>query len=180
MTLEIRETGIYGKWVFAGEAIRVGSIIGILDGVLLDLDECVAKVQSGEEEVSDPLQVGLELWLDLDEWSRTFNHSCNPTAGLRKRSELFALRDIAADEEITYDYSLTVAPNVTADLWTMPCTCSNSECRKIIGNILSIPEARLVDYTEQGALQDYMKAELKRIGKENGMYILPEYRKIVL
>ena len=181
MKLAIRETGGgYGKGVFAGETIAKGSIIKVLRGEIISFDECIERIKKGEENQSDSLQVGLELDMDLDKLSNTFNHSCNPNAGIRKQSELFALRNIAADEEITYDYSLTVGPNVPADVWIMACKCGHKECRKIIGNVLSIPEKRLEKYRKLDALQDYMKDELKRIKKVNGAYILPEYRKIVL
>ncbi len=180
MKLQIRDTGAYGNGVYTEEPIERGRIIGVLDGITLTLDECIEKVRRGEENVSDPLQVSLEVWLDLDEPSRTFNHSCHPNAGIRKRSELFALRNISAGEEITYDYSLTVGPNVPTELWTMSCLCGHKECRKRIGNVVSIPERRLAEYQKLGALQDYMKDELQKLRKVNGTYILPEYRRIVL
>ena len=129
--LQIRETCVYGKGVFAGEEIEKGCIIGVLGGTVLTCDECSEKINNGEEDESDSLQVALELWMDLDELSRTFNHSCNPNAGIRKVSELFALKNICAGEQITYDYSLTVAPNITADLWAMACICGQNECRKL-------------------------------------------------
>jgi hypothetical protein len=80
---------------------------------------------------------------------------------MRKRSELFALRDILPGEEITYDYSSTVGPNITADMWTMKCSCGASVCRKTIGNVLSIPEDRFHMYLKAGALQDHILAALK-------------------
>lgn len=178
--LEVRETGIYGKGVFAGDDIKQGDVIKVLSGEIISFDECIQRIRRGEENQSDSLQVGLELDMDLDELSNVFNHSCNPNAGIRKVSELFALRNISAGEEIAYDYSLTVGPNIPADLWTMTCACGQRECRKIIGNALSIPAERLSEWIELDALQDWMKDELKRIKNENGIYILPEYKNIIL
>ncbi len=92
--LKIRNTKKYGLGVFAGENIKHGQIIHVLNGEIISLEECIRRVKEGGEIADDPLQIGLALYLDLDDLSRAFNHSCEPNAGLRKRSELFALRDI--------------------------------------------------------------------------------------
>lgn len=111
---EVRDTGRYGHGSFATVAIPAGSTIQTLVGVTISYAEVVRRVLAGVEGIDDPLQVGLRTFLDLEESSRQFNHSCDPNAGLRKRSELFALRDIAPGEEITFDYG--VADNRELDV----------------------------------------------------------------
>lgn len=133
----------------------------VLDGEVLSIDQIRRRIERGEENIDDPLQIDEWLFIDVNELSRSFNHSCEPNAGMRKRSELFALRDILPGEEITFDYSTTVGPNVTADMWTMKCNCGSEMCRKTIGNVLSVSENRLQAYSEAGALQDYIIAALK-------------------
>ncbi|MBI5847520.1 MAG: SET domain-containing protein-lysine N-methyltransferase [Nitrospirae bacterium] len=137
-----------------------GQVIKVLDGEVVTFDECMRRVTAGAENIDDPLQIDDQLFLDLDELSRTFNHSCEPNAGMRKRSELFALRDIMPGEEITYDYSSVVGINITPDMWTMECNCGASGCRKLLSNILSITEAQLRFYIQAGAVQDYIKVQL--------------------
>lgn len=159
--LEISDTKNYGMGVFAGEDIYWGRVIMVLDGEILSFDDIMDRIRLDEENSDDPLQIDEWLFLDLDKISRSFNHSCDPNAGMRKRSELFALRHILPGEEITYDYSSVVGPNITPDIWTMKCSCRASFCRKIIGNILSIPEARLKMYIQFGALQEHIKTALR-------------------
>jgi hypothetical protein len=61
------------------------------------------------------------------------NHSCAPNAGLRFTDDgvfLVAVRAIEADEEISWDYSTTLAQSN----WHMICQCRAPECRRVIGN----------------------------------------------
>ncbi|MBI5847521.1 MAG: SET domain-containing protein-lysine N-methyltransferase [Nitrospirae bacterium] len=162
--LEIRETARHDMGSFACQQIAQGQVIKVLDGEVLTFAECTERIKSGAENIDDPLQIEDDLFLDLDELSRVFNHSCDPNSGMRKKSELFALRDIMPGEEITFDYSAVVGINITPDMWTMECNCGAKNCRKRIGNILSIPEDQIGNYIQQGALQDYIKVQLKAIG----------------
>jgi len=135
----------------------------------MSLDEFAKRVKSKKEFIDDPLQIGKRTYIDLDALSRTFNHSCDPNAGIRKNSELFALRDIKKGEEITFDYSVTIAPTK----WHMKCKCGLKNCRKILGDVLSISKKQLKKYKELGALQKYMKPLLKEV--EAGHYTMPKY-----
>ena len=167
--LKIRNTEKYGKGVFAVENIKKGTIIYVLGGERVLSNDLVERVISGREKIDDPLQVGKRTYIDLDKISRIFNHSCDQNAGLRKKSEMFALRDIKTGEEITFDYSLTVAPTE----WRMECKCGAPNCRKVLGDISTVPKRRVREYKILGALQDYMKKLLKQI--EAGEYELPKY-----
>jgi SET domain-containing protein len=171
--LEIRDTGKYGKGVFTCEDIRKGETIHVLGGEIISFDECIERIKSGVENQADSLQVDLEMDMDLDDFSRCINHSCDPSGGLRGVSELVALRDIKKGEEITFDYSATIGPNIPADLWTMTCACGTTRCRKTIGNVLTIPPLQLQEYKDAGALQDYILKELEIIQTNGGR--LPDY-----
>ena len=159
LKLEIGDTSKYGEGVFAKEDIAKGEIIKILSGEIISLAECLKRINGGDEVNDDPLQIGSELYIDLDYLSHAFNHSCQPNAGLRKTSELFALKNILKGEEITYDYSTTVGPNIPASEWLMKCDCGSIKCRKLIGNILTIPKNDLENYKKLGALQEYITTE---------------------
>lgn len=175
----IRHTKKYGKGVFAGQSINKGQTVMILTGEPISFAECERRINAGVEMRTDTLQIGLYRDLDLDELSRTANHSCNPTCGMRGVSKLFALRNIRKGEEITYDYSATTGPIVSSSIWTMNCICGARNCRKIIGNVLSIPEKQLNKYKKSGALQNYIVQELRRIRTTiSGEFVLPKYKKI--
>src|SRR4029077_4024884 len=77
------------------------------------------------------LQVGPDLWLCSDGslLDDLINHSCAANAGfLTGAPVLFALRDIAAGEEICWDYSTSISePD-----WTLECRCGSPGCRGLI------------------------------------------------
>ena len=170
----VKNTKKYGKGVFTEQDISKGTVIHVLNGKIKTLKQIVESVLQGNEAMNDPLQVGRKTYIDLDEFSRSINHSCNPNCGLRKRSELFALRDISKGEEITYDYSSTIAPTK----WDMNCHCGSKNCRKIIHDIRSIPKDQLNFYIQSGAIQKYLKPLLNSITKKT--YIIPKYEAAAL
>lgn len=172
--LVVRPTKKYGDGVFAAKEIKQGEIIYILSGERMDLNEVVQKVNSKTEYIDDPFQIGRRTYIDLDALSRTFNHSCDPSGGIRRTSELFALRDIKIGDEITYDYSLTISPTK----WAMKCKCGAKNCRKVLGDVLSISKTQLEKYKNKGALQRYMISLLKQI--DGGHYRMPKYETLAL
>lgn len=166
----VRDTKKYGKGVFAERDIIRGEVIHVLNGETLSMRDLVARVNSGNENIDDPLQVGKRTYIDLDSISRTFNHSCDPNAALRKRSELFAIKEILKGEEITFDYSSTIAPTE----WRMKCGCGSAHCRGVLGDVLSIPKKDRTKYQKIGAFQTYMRKLLKMIERD-GTYHIPTY-----
>jgi uncharacterized protein len=165
----VRDTHKYGKGVFAAKDIKRGEIVYVLGGRKTTLRELVKRLNSSKEEIDDPFQIGRRTYIDLNEISRTFNHSCDPSGGIRKTSELFALRDIKQGEEITYDYSLTIAPTS----WKMRCLCGSKRCRKVLGDIRTVPKRQLNEYKRLGALQTYMKSIVQEL--EEKKYKIPKY-----
>lgn len=165
----IKNTGKYGKGVFAKKDIKKGSIVHVLDGKKMTLADFIKKVNSGKEDIDDPFQIGRRSYIDLDTLSRLFNHSCDPNCGIRKKSEMFAIKDIKKGDEITYDYSVVIAPTV----WKMRCKCGSVKCRKTLGDVRSVPKKQLAVYKKLGALQGYMKVLLREI--EVGRYKIPKY-----
>ena len=67
----------------------------------------------------------------MDYWSAPLmpmhltNHSCDPNSSFDQSGMLVALRDIAKDEEITYDYLLHPIP---ASPWNFECLCRSADC----------------------------------------------------
>ena len=121
--LEIQQTPHMGRAVFATEAIPQGTCLVKCTGWL-----------ATSAELDDhwlAMQIGPDLWLCsagdcLDE---CINHSCNPNAGfLTGEPVLFALRDIAKDEQIVWDYSTSIAEAG----WTLECRCGSTYCRQIV------------------------------------------------
>jgi hypothetical protein len=84
------------------------------------------------------------------------NHSCVPNAGLRFREDgvfLIAIRDIAAGEEISWDYSTTLAD----DSWTMRCACGAPSCRGTIAAFDTLPPALQDWYRARNLVAPYLR-----------------------
>lgn len=160
--LDIRRSAIEGRGVFATVPLVCGAFIHRMGGRRINLASCALGIAIGRIRFDDPLQIGSWHFIDLDATSVCFNSSCDANAGLRGEVELFALRDIAAGEEITFDYALTVKPAIWNSGWRLPCRCGARTCRGSIGNVNTIPLERLRAYVEAGAGQDYMRATIAR------------------
>jgi hypothetical protein len=75
---------------------------------------------------------------------------------IRGEGELLALRDIPAGEELCFDYSTTVPPGWISADWSMECRCGSAMCRKVLGDVLTLPAMRLEFYQQAGALTDHV------------------------
>ena len=161
--VEIKSSAISGLGTFATQKIAFGEYITTLSGEHVHSDPDITKVcKKFKVSGDDPLQIDDALFLILNHQSKTINHACNPNAGLRNKSDLYAIREINIGEEITYDYSTTSGTN---DKWTMQCECHSETCRKTIGNVLTIPDAILTKYICLNALPLFIRKQLKKIGR---------------
>lgn len=159
MDLTIKKSKISGKGVFANKNFKKGDYIYTLKGEECTSTEIEFRIKKGVERQDDPLQIDKIKFLDInDDLSYHFNHSCSPSTGLRNKSDLYALENIKKGEEITFDYSATVSRDMD---WKMNCNCKSKNCRKVIGNILSVPDKEIKLYYKNNCLQDFIKRELK-------------------
>lgn len=102
------------------------------------------------------LQIGPDLYIGASgEADDCVNHSCEPNAAVRidgTTATLWAVRDIAAGEEISFDYSTIL----DEDDFTMECLCGTPSCRGTIGDGKDLPEPVWQRYKALGMLPDYM------------------------
>lgn len=162
---EVRSSELESSGCFATEEIKTGEIICTCKGENISFQELKQRYEGGKEKICNPLQIGEKEYLDLDEPYVFFNHSCNPNAGLRKKGELFALKDINEGEEITYDYSTT---EWTYDKfgkykdWSMECNCKSKDCRGTLGTFPTLNPKLKKKYYQEGALQDFILRKLEK------------------
>jgi uncharacterized protein len=156
----VAASSIGGQGVFANMPIAKGDVIHQMGGAEVNLATCIVRIATRQLRIDDPLPVGRFNYIVLDTFSNRFNHSCAPNALLRKTTELFAIRDIAAGEEITFDYSTTLRRMFYSRLWRMPCNCGAPRCRHFISDVTTIPRDRLRHYIQVGGLQAFIRAEL--------------------
>lgn len=114
----------FGKGLFAKRDIRKGEVIFKFTGKLIDFNQTVNR----QDNFGDPLQIGKNLYINLEEPMRFINHSCNPNTGIKNDIILIALENIRQGEELYFDYSTTM----DEEHWIMQCKCGNTNCRKII------------------------------------------------
>ncbi|KAI8470635.1 MAG: hypothetical protein J3K34DRAFT_521189 [Monoraphidium minutum] len=139
--LAVKRAGAKGFGLFAEEAIKAGQFIIEYIGEVLEEEEYLRRkdyynstgqrhyyfMNVGNGEVIDACRKGNP--------ARFINHSCDPSCETQKwlvRGELaiglFALTDIKAGEELTFDYNFERYGDKP-----MRCYCATAKCRKFIG-----------------------------------------------
>lgn len=148
---KVTEESKFGRGIVALSEIEEGEIICKVTGPIMTLKQFFEKYETNGCNV---LQIGEDEYIDTNEPYLFFNHSCNPNAGVRNKGIIFALKKINKNEEITFDYSTTCDDVI----WSMPCSCGEKDCRKIIGDFQTIPHLRKQYYLEKNALISHIKS----------------------
>ena len=138
--LYIRTTTDTGHGVFAARAFSRGEVvISDQDGDYYQNALTYEVIIESGYSLDNFSQIDHNLYVppngNIDDYT---NHSCDPNTGIRLTPRgylVIALRDIARDEEITYDYS-TYLNNPYE---RMVCRCGAANCRGVIGNFLTLP-----------------------------------------
>ncbi|MEK7228392.1 MAG: SET domain-containing protein [Patescibacteria group bacterium] len=135
----VGESLISGSGIMAGEDIKKGEFIGYIRGKLKFL-----KVTNKKQSLSFPNWVGISkgVWIDPPYPYQFLNHSCEPTAGIKRKISMVAIRDIKKGQEITIDYSIIEGDK----LWEMKCSCGEKNCRGIIRSIQYLPKRNFNKY----------------------------------
>lgn len=117
------EKGGYG--LFAREPLEKDEVLAVWGGIIVPgsrLTEYSEYVRTHGLQVEDDLYL---LPLTEDDPSDYFNHSCNPNAGLLGQITLVAMRPIAVDEEICFDYAMSDSNPYDE----FQCGCGTPICR---------------------------------------------------
>jgi hypothetical protein len=119
-----------GRAVVATRPLRRGALLIVFGGDVLSRSQVEALPADHRRLV---LQVDEDCYLFSSEEGPAdwINHSCEPNAGLRGQISLVALREIAAGEEITFDYAMSDG----SDYDEFDCECGAPSCRgRVTGN----------------------------------------------
>ncbi len=146
-----------GFGLYAREPIAEGELITFWGGRVVteaqldDLPEYVT---------THGIQVDEELYLVPvldDDPADYFNHSCDPNAGLGSPMSLVAMRPIAVDEEICFDYAMSDS----SDYDEFTCGCGTAACRgKITGHDWKLPE---LQKRYKGFFSPYLQRRIDRL-----------------
>ncbi len=125
--VSVRASAIDGQGVFAEEAVPTRRKIGEIRGQAISVEDARIRATRSERimivELSPRRAIDFSLSSDP---MRYTNHGCQPNARLylgNGRVEFYALRDIAAGEEVTVDYGQTHHQGRLA------CRCGQPGCR---------------------------------------------------
>ena len=136
--IQVRNSGVHGRGVYAVAPIEAGERIIEYTGELIDWDEAM------ERHPHDPAQPHHTFYFHIEDGrvidalfggnsSRWINHACEPnceTDEVDGRVYIRALQDIFPGEELFYDYGLTIDERYTPKLKKeFACHCGSPDCR---------------------------------------------------
>ena len=142
--LEVRAADGKGEGVYTTRAFAEGEtvIVGVIEKVV---DE--SSVHSS--------QIGLDTHVLHGGLVPMVNHSCDPNCGIRVNEtgahDFVARRDIAANEEPTFDYAMR---NFSVDHFPIICRCGASICRGRVTGWKDLPPERRRAY--EGYIAPYL------------------------
>lgn len=168
--LEVRPLAVKGDYgVFACEDVPAGELLVMWTGRLMTPEQ-FDRLPPLQRSRSVQVEEQLYLVPTRTEPGDFVNHSCDPNAGLSGQTALVALRDIAAGEEITYDYAMTDgSPYDEFD-----CRCGAPNCRRrVTGEDWQLPELQA---RYQGCFSPYLQRRMNRLraNHSNGAQRLSE------
>jgi hypothetical protein len=121
---------IEGRGLFARRRIRKGEVVAIKGGHVYDartLGRVKGRIAASYIQIADGLFIGALTAAEVRRNKLFINHSCEPNLGIRGQIVYVALRDIAAGEELTYDWAMEEnAPTRTR------CRCGARRCRRVL------------------------------------------------
>ncbi|MDD2810547.1 SET domain-containing protein-lysine N-methyltransferase [Rhodoferax sp.] len=136
--VQVRRSGIHGKGVFALQPMAAGDVILEYVGEVITWQEAQARHPHDAANPQHTFYFHIDATRVIDALhggnsSRWINHSCDGNCEAQERDgRIFiqARRDIAAGEELHYDYGLMLDERYTPKLKAQyPCWCGAAQCR---------------------------------------------------
>lgn len=139
---EVRDSHIHGSGVIAAKHIPKEQRIIEYLGEKIDKEESERRATAQMEHAEKTGEAAVYIFTLSKKWdidgnvpwntARLLNHSCDPNCEAwieEKRIYLYALRDIAEGEELTFDYGFDIE-----NYEDHPCLCGSDKC---VGYIVS-------------------------------------------
>jgi hypothetical protein len=136
--IEVRNSEVHGKGIFAARGIKKGERLIEYLGERVSHDEADRRYEEKDENDSHTFLFIVDSKTVIDAGNegndaRFFNHSCDPNCEStveKRRVYIDALRDIAPGEEMTYDYQIYREegdPENVDEIFA--CKCGFEKCR---------------------------------------------------
>ena len=141
-----------GLGVFATRALARGSVVGRFTG---EVYRSAAATRVPAVMADHCIQIGPDRYLHApNSLAEHINHSCAPNCGVRGLSAIVTARDVAAGEELCWDYRLSEDSD-----WVLEqCRCGATECTSRVAGFSSLPGDRQADYSARGMVSDWILA----------------------
>ncbi|NYT24595.1 SET domain-containing protein-lysine N-methyltransferase [Alcaligenaceae bacterium] len=154
---EVHPSQLHGTGVFAARGIPAETRILEYCGRRITPEEADERPSSSPDDPNHTFFFSLSGGKIIDGGqrgndARWINHSCSPNCEAREneagtRLYIYSLRDIAAGEELFFDYALQIEGRKTKKLREQyRCLCGTPECR---GTMLALPKKRTAKKKEQ-------------------------------
>jgi uncharacterized protein len=136
--IQTRRSGVHGKGVFAVQDLAEGETIIEYVGEIIKWKEAQRRHPHDPNDPNHTFYFHIDKKRVIDALyggnsSRWINHSCDPNCEADEdggRVFIKALRNIAAGEELNYDYGLIIDEKYTKELKAeYPCWCGARNCR---------------------------------------------------
>ncbi len=141
--IDLRHSPIHGSGVFAHRAFQRGDRVLPIDDSRVVGAEHPLDPERGEFDHHQDYLGDRNILMRKPE--RYINHCCEPNTFVKTLDGVrwvVAYRDIAANEEITYDYCIN---SYGDDEWG--CSCGHPNCRRVHNtDFFKLPEEKLVEY----------------------------------
>lgn len=145
---KVQQSDLHGTGVFAACDIPEGTLIFEYIGTRISQEEADAQPSADPDNPFHTFFFSLSSGEIIDGGqdgndARWINHSCDPNCEAQEDEEgervyIVALRDIAEDEELLYDYGLVIDEELTDTLKQQYlCLCKAPNCR---GTMLALPD----------------------------------------
>jgi uncharacterized protein len=167
--IQMRRPDVHGNGVFAVDDLAEGETLIEYKGEVISWKEALRR------HPHDPSQPNHTFYFHIDDGrvidgnvngnaARWINHSCEPNCEadeVNGRVYIKALRNIAAGEELNYDYGLIIDEPYTPKLLAeFPCWCGSENCR---GTLLTPKDE---DEEKKKKKKAKKKAEKKKAEKQ--------------
>ena len=168
--IQTRQSGVHGKGVFALQNIAAG------DTLIEYLGEIISWKEALRRHPHDPAQPNHTFYFHIDDKNvidgkvhgnaaKWINHACDPNCEADEvdgRIFIKALRDIAAGEELNYDYGLVIDLPYTPELLAeFPCWCGSENCRGTLLAAKPEKKKKKKSKSKSGKKKDDAKADEK-------------------
>ena len=153
----VKQNGKLGLGVFAAEDIPAGTRIAVFTG-----ERYQSATALGLPDVmrDHAIQIGAQEYVfGYKGLAHRLCHSCDPNCGIRNLTEIFAVREVMAGEELTWDYRCSENSN-----WVLEtCLCGADRCTGTVANFDSLPPDMKSEYLSKLMVSDWIASQPRNL-----------------